>query len=112
MKEIEYEAFLKVDIRVGEIIGASLNAKAKKKAFVLEIDFGEVLGTKMSSAQITDHYSLDTLIGKQICAVVNFPPKNIAGVLSEVLVLGAVEKSGAVVLLEPGLWVANGTKVL
>jgi tRNA-binding protein len=112
MEETDYKTFSKVDIRVGEIVSAALNAKAKKRAFVLEIDFGEVLGIKVSSAQITDHYSLDTLVGKKICAVVNFPPKNIAGVRSEVLVLGAVEDSGAVVLLEPGLFVANGTKIL
>jgi tRNA-binding protein len=84
--------------------------KARKPAYILTIDFGE-LGEKMSSAQITDNYSKAELIGKQIIAVVNFPAKRVAGVKSEVLVLGAVTNDKGVVLLEPNLPVENGNRI-
>jgi tRNA-binding protein len=112
MLAIEYNDFAKIDIRVGEIVRAYANAKAKKKAYVLEIDFGEELGIKISSAQITVNYSPELLLGTKVCAIVNFPAKNIAGILSEVLVLGAVGDKEDIVLLHPGLWVPNGSKVL
>lgn len=109
--QIEFEDFLKVDIRAGTILSACLNPKARNPAYVLEIDFGEVLGVKKSSAQITKNYSENELIGKQILAVVNFPEKNVAGVKSQVLVLAVVcEKSGTV-LIEPNIPVKNGEKL-
>jgi tRNA-binding protein len=108
--EITFADFLKVDMRVGTIIAAEVNLKAKKPAYILTIDFGE-LGKKISSAQITERYSKAELIGKQIIAVVNFPPKRVAGIKSEVLVLGAVPNNEGVVLLEPNLPVENGTRI-
>ncbi|URD52638.1 tRNA-binding protein [Chroococcidiopsis sp. CCNUC1] len=108
--EISFDDFLKVDMRVGTILDVEDNLKARKPAYILTIDFGE-LGEKMSSAQITDNYSKAELIGKQIIAVVNFPAKRVAGVKSEVLVLGAVTNDKGVVLLEPNLPVENGTRI-
>ncbi len=104
-----YNNFLSLDIRVGTIIECSVNEKAKKPAYKLSIDFGD-LGIKKSSAQITDKYTCEELIGLQIVAVTNFPPKQVAGVLSEVLVLGVVEKDG-VTLLTPTKKVKNGEKI-
>lgn len=106
---IAFSDFLKIDIRVGTILAAVDNSKAKQPAYVLTIDFGE-LGHKISSAQITLNYSKQELIGKQIVAIVNFPPKRVAGIKSEVLVLAAVCKSGTV-LLEPNILVENGTRI-
>ncbi len=109
---VQFEDFLKVDIRAGTIIEAQLNPQAKKPAYILKIDFGK-LGIKMSSAQITENYKPEHLIGKQIVAVTNFPVKRIAGVKSEVLVLAGVDESGAgVVLLHPTLPITNGCRVL
>jgi tRNA-binding protein len=108
--EITFDDFLKVDMRVGTIIAVEDNLKAKNPAYLLTIDFGN-LGKKMSSAQITDNYSKAELIGKQIIAVVNFPAKRVAGVKSEVLVLGAVPNNQGVVLLEPNFPVENGTRI-
>ncbi|MBD2307449.1 tRNA-binding protein [Chroococcidiopsis sp. FACHB-1243] len=108
--EITFDDFLKVDMRVGTILDVEDNLKARKPAYILTIDFGE-LGQKMSSAQITDNYSKAELIGKQIIAVVNFPAKKVAGVKSEVLILGAVPNNQGVVLLEPNLPVENGTRI-
>ncbi|NHC34745.1 tRNA-binding protein [Scytonema millei VB511283] len=110
MAEISFDDFLKVDMRVGTIIAVEDNLKARNPAYILTIDFGE-LGQKMSSAQITDNYSKAELIGKQIIAVVNFPAKRVAGVKSEVLVLGAVPNDKGVVLLELNLPVENGTRI-
>ena len=109
VEEIAYSDFLKVDIRVGTIIEAVDNLKARQPAYVLTIDFGE-LGQKTSSAQITQNYSKQELIGKQIVAVVNFPAKRVAGIKSEVLVLAAVCSSGTV-LLEPNIQVNNGARI-
>ena len=106
-KKISFEEFLKVEILSGTIVDAKNNEKAKKPAYILKIDFGE-RGVKMSSAQITDSYSLEDLIGKQIVAVCNFPEKIIAGIKSEVLVLGAYSKKSGVVLLEPSFKIDNG----
>ncbi len=107
---IEPDEFFKVDIRTGTVVSVAPNPKARKPAYVLTIDFGE-LGTRTSSAQITDLYTATGLVGKQVVAVTNFAPKRIAGVKSEVLVLGATRADGAVVLLEPDLAVPDGSRI-
>lgn len=107
---ISWEDFTKVDIRLGTILSAQSFDKAKKPAYQLEIDFGP-LGIKKSSAQITHHYKTEDLIGKQIIAVVNFPPKQIANFFSECLVLGVYDNNQQVVLLHPSLSVENGSKI-
>ncbi len=107
---IKIEDFKKVDMRVGTIIEAKMNEKAKKKAYKIKIDFGKELGIKTSSAQITKLYKEEELIGKQIIAVVNFPPLQIADVKSEVLILG-VETEEGVVLLDLERKVENGLKI-
>ena len=104
------EDFMKLDIRVGKIIDAKIFEKAKRPAYQLKIDFGSEIGVKKSSAQITEVYKLEDLIGKQILAVVNFPPRQIANFLSEVLVLGTYSKQG-VVLIKPDELVENGDKL-
>ena len=102
-----FDNFLKLDIRAGTIISAKIFKKAKKPAYQLEIDFGEALGIKKSSAQITQLYDTKSLLGKQILAVVNLPPKQIADYISEVLILGVYGKDG-VVLIIPEQRVENG----
>lgn len=106
---VTIEDFMKLDIRVGTIIEAKVFEKAKKPAYQLKIDFGE-FGVKKSSAQITDLYKPDDLIGKQILAVINFPPRQVADFMSEVLVLGTYSKDG-VVLISPDRKVNNGDKL-
>jgi tRNA-binding protein len=98
---IDFAAFQAVEVRVGRVVSARRNPVAIKPAFHLEIDFGAELGIKHSSAQLTVHYTAETLVGRQVVAVVNFAPKRIAGVKSEVLVLGVPDADGAVVLLVP-----------
>ncbi len=98
---ISWDDFERVDIRVGRILTAAPNPKAQKPAYVLTVDFGSDLGVKTSSAQLTVHYEPEQLVGMQVVAVVNFEPKRIAGVKSEVLVLGLPDEQGAVVLLTP-----------
>lgn len=110
MELISWNDFEKVDIRVGTIIEASDFPKARKPAYKLTIDFGE-LGIKRSSAQITKFYSLNELIGQQVIAVVNFPPKQIADFFSECLVLGVYDKNKDVVLIQPKHSVSNGSKI-
>ena len=105
-----FDDFMKLDIRVGTITGAKNFEKARKPAYQLELDFGEELGVKRSSAQITDHYTAEELIGKQVLAVVNFPPRQIANFFSEVLVLGTYSEGG-VVLITPDKPVRNGDKL-
>ena len=105
-----FDDFMKLDIRVGTIVGAKNFEKARKPAYQLEVDFGEELGVNRSSAQITDHYSAEYLIGKQVLAVVNFPPRQIANFFSEVLVLGTYSEGG-VVLITPDKPVKNGDKL-
>ena len=104
------EDFNKLDIRVGTIKETKVNKKAKKPAYILKIDFGEEIGIKTSSAQLTNVYSLEDLIGKQVLGVVNFPPRRIATVDSEVLVLGTNSKQG-IVLIKPDQKVENGDKL-
>ena len=109
--EITYEDFRKVNIRVGTVLSVKNNEKARQPALVLEVDFGKEIGIKTTSAKITHYYNSDNLVGEQIIAVCNFPTKNIAGVVSEVLILGAIKKDGKVVLLHPLQKVENGLKV-
>jgi tRNA-binding protein len=108
---IAYPDFEKVDIRVGTIVEASPFPEARKPAYKLLIDFGGDIGTKKSSAQITKHYTPDSLIGKQVLAVVNFPPRQIGPIKSEVLTLGMPDADGEVVLVAPNLAVPNGGKL-
>lgn len=108
MSPITYEDFTKVMMCVGTILQVELNEKANKPAYILTIDFGDK-GIKTSSAQITRNYQINDLVGKQIVAVMNFPPKRIAGIKSEVLVLGALSAEKDVVLLHPSLSVENGS---
>jgi len=110
--KINYEDFRKVDIRVGTVLSVKNNKKARQPALVLEVYFGKEIGIKTTSAKITHYYNSDNLVGEQIIAVCNFPAKNIAGVESEVLVLGAVEDDGKVVLVHPSKNVANGLKII
>lgn len=107
---IEFDDFLALDVRTGTIVEATVNSKARVPAYVLKIDFG-ALGMRTSSAQLTGNYSPEDLVGKQIVAVLNFPAKRVAGVRSEVLVLGAVSEVSGVVLLEPTFAVENGAPI-
>lgn len=107
---IQFSDFLKVDIRAGTIVKVEEYPEARKPAYKLEIDFGP-LGKKRSSAQITNHYSKEELIGKQIIAVLNFPPKQIGKFVSEVLTLGLPDENGSVILTEPSKKVPNGSKL-
>ncbi len=105
-----FDDFLKLDIRVGTIVSAKNFEKARKPAYQLEVDMGQELGIKRSSAQITDHYRPEDLVGKQVLAVVNFPPRQIANFFSEILVLGTYSEGG-VVLIKPDKPVKNGDKL-
>lgn len=108
---IDWDDFEKLDIRVGTILSVHDFERAKKPAFQLAIDFGEKIGIKKSSAQITVHYSKQDLINRQVIAVVNFEPKNIAGFMSECLVLGIYDENKDVILLKPDKAAANGLKI-
>ena len=105
-----FSDFEKIDIRVGTVISAKVFEKARKAAYILELDFGEEIGIKKSSAQITEHYKPEDLVNKQVLAIVNFPPKQIADFYSEVLVLGTYSERG-VVLIRPDKEVKNGDKL-
>ena len=108
---ISFDQFLAVDIRVGTILDAQPFPEARKPAFKLKIDFGAGVGVKQSSAQITRHYEAATLIGRQVAAVVNFPPRQIGKFMSEVLTLGFPDEEGAVVLFSPDQAVPNGARL-
>lgn len=108
---IDYEDFAKVDIRVGTIIQAESFPEARRPAYKLSIDFGEALGIKKTSAQITKLYKLEELVGRQVLAVVNFPRKQIGPIMSEVLVLGLGDQEEGITLVTPEKTVANGQKL-
>jgi tRNA-binding protein len=110
-EQITYADFEKVDIRVGTIVEVEPFPEARKPAFKLKIDFGSTIGIKRSSAQITKHYTLETLLGRQVAAVVNFPPRQIGKFMSEVLTLGFPDEADGVVLIAPSLNVPNGGKL-
>ena len=112
MKEqITYDIFNKVDIRLGTVISVKKNEKARKPSLVVEVDFGNDIGIKKSSAQITHYYNEENLIGKQVIAVCNFEEKNIAGVVSQVLILGSIDKEGRVTLVHPSQKAENGLPI-
>ena len=108
---IDFDDFLRVDIRVGTIVAAEPFPEARKPALKLTVDFGAPIGTKRSSAQITRHYAAEDLIGRQVAAVVNFPPRQIGKFMSEVLTLGFPDAEGEVVLLAPDRMVPNGGRL-
>ena len=112
MKEqITYDIFDKIDIRIGTVLSVKQNTKARKPSLIIEVDFGKDIGIKQSSAQITDYYNEESLKGRQVIGVCNFPEKNIAGIKSEFLVLGAIEDDGKVVLVHPSQTTKNGLKI-
>ena len=112
MKEqITYDIFDKVDIRLGTVLSVKKNEKAKKPSLILEVDFGKEIGIKQSSAQITHYYNEKNLVGKQVIGVCNFPEKNIAGIKSQVLILGSVDKEAKVTLVHPSQQAENGLPI-
>lgn len=108
---VEWQDFEKIEMRVGTVVSAKINDSARKKSYILEVDFGAEIGIKKSSAQITERYQVDALIGKQVMAVVNFPPKQIGKMISEILVTGFPDQDGNVVLCTPDFQVPNGSKL-
>jgi tRNA-binding protein len=111
LPEISWEDFEKVDIRVGKVVEAAPFPEARKPSIKLVVDFGAEIGTRRTSAQLTAHYDPEMLVGKQVVAVINFPPKRIAGFKSEVLVLGVPDEDGEVVLLSPDHGVPPGGRM-
>ncbi|MGN6685482.1 MAG: tRNA-binding protein [Devosia sp.] len=112
MTQVSYDDFVAVDIRVGTVIEARPFPEARKPAIILIIDFGPEIGVKKSSAQITVHYAPEMLVGRQVLGVVNFPPRQIGPVRSEVLTLGFEDAGGAIILAQPDRPVPNGRKML
>ncbi|WP_194953269.1 tRNA-binding protein [Sphingopyxis solisilvae] len=108
---ITFDDFLRVDIRIGTIVEAEPFPEARKPAFKLKIDFGPAIGVKKSSAQIVDRYALEELVGRQVAAVINLPPRQIGKFLSEVLTLGFADEDGAVILFAPDAPVSNGSRL-
>jgi tRNA-binding protein len=111
MKEISWNEFTQVELRVGTVIEALPSHEARNPAYIVHVDFGEVIGVRKSSAQITDLYTLESLVGKQVVAVVNFPEKQIGPIQSQCLVTGFHQEDGKVVLAVPDQSVPNGTKL-
>ena len=111
MPEISWEDFEKVDVRVGEVIETEPFPEARKPSIKLTVDFGPEIGTRRTSAQLTAHYEPEGLVGRQVVAVVNFPPKRIAGFKSEVLILGVPDEAGEVILLSPDRQVPDGGRM-
>ena len=112
MKEqISYDQFDKIDLRIGTVISVKKNEKARKPSLVVKVDFGKEIGIKQSSAQITHYYNEENLMNKQVIGVCNFAEKNIAGVVSQVLILGAIDSDGKVVLLHPSQKTENGLTI-
>ncbi|MEO1575890.1 MAG: tRNA-binding protein [Pseudomonadota bacterium] len=111
MKHITFDDFMKVELRVGTIVAAEEFPEARRPAYRLRVDFGPELGERKSSAQITDHYTPESLVGRQVLAVVNFPPKQIGPMMSECLVTGFVKDDGSVVLAVPDQPVDNGLRL-
>ena len=112
MKEqISYDQFDKIDLRIGTVISVKKNEKARKPSLVVKVDFGKEIGIKQSSAQITHYYNEENLKGKQVIAVCNFQEKNIAGVVSQVLILGSVDSEGKVTLVHPSQKADNGLPI-
>jgi len=112
MKEqITYDDFDKIDIRVGTVISVKKNEKAREPSLVIEVDFGKEIGIKQSSAQITHYYNEENLKGKQVVGICNFPEKNIAGIVSQVLILGSIDKEGKVILIHPSQESENGLPI-
>jgi tRNA-binding protein len=108
---IEFEDFMKVDMRVGTVLSVEPNPKANKPAYIITVDFGEDIGTRTSSAQLTQNYQPEELIGQQVVAVLNFAPKRIAGVKSEILILGGICPENGVVILRPTKPIKNGSPI-
>ena len=108
---LSYDEFLRVDVRVGTVIKADAFPEARQPAIKLLVDFGAEIGVKKTSAQITVHYTLENLVGRQVAAVVNFPPKQIGKFMSEVLVLGFPDENGDIVLLSPDRTIPNGGRM-
>ncbi|MEM7501571.1 MAG: tRNA-binding protein [Pseudomonadota bacterium] len=111
MNDLTWQEFERVELRVGTVVAAEPFPEARKPAFKLTIDFGNDVGVRKSSAQITDHYTPDTLVGKQVFAVVNFPRKQIGPFMSECLVTGCVQADGSVILAVPDLPAENGSRL-
>jgi tRNA-binding protein len=112
MKEqITYDDFNKIDIRVGTVVSVKKNEKARKPSLVIKVDFGKEIGIKKSSAQITHYYNEENLKGKQVIGICNFPEKNIAGIISQVLILGSIDKEGKVILVHPSQDSENGLPI-
>ena len=109
--EISYDDFKKIELKVGTVLEVKKNEKARKPSLIVKVDFGDEIGIKQSSAQITHYYNEENLKGKQVIGVCNFPKKNIAGIISEVLILGAIEKDGKVVLVHPSQNTENGLDI-
>ncbi len=108
---IGFDDFLKLDIRVGTVVKAELYAEARRQAYKVWVDFGAGIGVRKTSAQATAHYTLEGLIGRQVAAVVNFPPKQIGKFMSEILILGFPDEAGEVVLIQPEQQVPNGGRL-
>ena len=109
--EITYDDFKKVQIKVGTVLEVKKNEKARKPSLIVKVDFGKEIGIKQSSAQITHYYNAENLVGQQVIGVCNFAEKNIAGIVSQVLILGSIDKEGKVILLHPSQKSENGLPI-